>query len=104
MTERRGEDKCLILGSYGLWDAMSENTACNVATSCLRDDNSNGASGSDHVGRDRDPILLDDHDNEELFPVSKASVDAAALVCRLALGRGSSTDNISVMVVDFKRH
>ncbi|PON69975.1 Protein phosphatase [Parasponia andersonii] len=103
MTERKGEDKCLILGSYGLWDAMSENTACSVTASCLRDDKSDG-SGSDHVGQDRDPFLLDDHDGEELFPISKASVDATALLCRLALGRGSSTDNISVTVVDFKRH
>ena len=102
VTERSGEDECLILGNYGLWDVISEDTACNVATICLRDGKGSGSNVSQPAGG---PILLDDHHNEEelILPISMASVDAAALLCRLALGRGSTTDSSSVIVVDLKR-
>lgn len=96
VIERRGDqDECLILGSNGLWDVISEDTACNVTNICLRD----GHGGGSDVGPGGEPFLLDD-----LFPKSKASIGAAALLCRLALGRGSTSDSISVIVIDLKRH
>ncbi|KAL6196138.1 hypothetical protein ACLB2K_031753 [Fragaria x ananassa] len=35
-TEREGnEDECLILANHGIWDAISDDMACRVATTCL---------------------------------------------------------------------
>ncbi|KAK8515045.1 hypothetical protein V6N13_121995 [Hibiscus sabdariffa] len=36
ITERTSEDECLILGSDGLWDVVTNETACGVARMCLR--------------------------------------------------------------------
>ncbi|KAA8539491.1 hypothetical protein F0562_026183 [Nyssa sinensis] len=35
-TDRTAEDECLILASDGLWDVVSNETACSVARMCLR--------------------------------------------------------------------
>lgn len=75
ITERTVEDECLILASDGLWDVVSNETACGVARMCLR----SGQSSSD-----------------------QACTDASILLTRLALARHSS-DNVSVVVVDLKR-
>ncbi|EXC20870.1 putative protein phosphatase 2C 75 [Morus notabilis] len=103
ITERRVEDECLILASYGIWEVISNNTACHIATTCLRDENSTNSSnvplGEFNNKFRHDQILLD----EEVFSSKSSNIDAAALLCRLALGRGSS-DNMSAIVVDFKRH
>nr|BAI39596.1 protein phosphatase 2C AHG3 homolog [Solanum lycopersicum] len=74
ITERTVEDECLILASDGLWDVVSNETACGVARMCLR-----SGHNSDH-----------------------ACTDASILLTRLALARHSS-DNVSVVVVDLKR-
>ncbi|XP_055827947.1 protein phosphatase 2C 37-like [Solanum dulcamara] len=75
IKERTVEDECLILASDGLWDVVSNETACGVASMCLR----SGQSSSD-----------------------QACTDASILLTRLALARHSS-DNVSVVVVDLKR-
>ncbi|XP_042030021.1 probable protein phosphatase 2C 8 [Salvia splendens] len=36
VTDRTAEDECLILASYGLWDIVSDQTACGVARMCLQ--------------------------------------------------------------------
>ncbi|CAL9113535.1 unnamed protein product [Musa textilis] len=81
VTERSEEDECLILGSDGLWDVVTNDMACHVARMCLR------ASAPARVpGERRDG----------------ACSDAATLLTKLALARGSA-DNVSVVVVDLRR-
>ncbi|KAK6156187.1 hypothetical protein DH2020_010435 [Rehmannia glutinosa] len=75
ITGRTLEDECLILASDGLWDVVSNQTACGVARMCLK---SRSEESSD-----------------------QACSDASMLLTRLALARGS-TDNVSVVVVDLR--
>ena len=75
VTERTDGDECLILASDGLWDVVSNDTACGVARMCLR----------------ASPESSD-----------KACSDASILLTKLALARHSS-DNVSVVVVDLRR-
>ncbi|CAM0950974.1 unnamed protein product [Alopecurus aequalis] len=72
VTDRADGDECLILASDGLWDVVTNKTACEVARACLR------------RGRER------------------WCAEAAAMLTKLALTK-SSTDNISVIVVDLRR-
>lgn len=73
ITDRTAEDECLILGSDGLWDVVSNETACGVARMCLQSRN-DGAMCS----------------------------DASILLTKLALAR-RSMDNVTVVVVDLRR-
>ncbi|XP_047329372.1 protein phosphatase 2C 37-like [Impatiens glandulifera] len=75
VTDRTAEDEFLILASDGLWDVVSNETACAVVRMCLL----SGAGGGD-----------------------KACSDASIVLTRLALARHSS-DNVSVLVVDLRR-
>ncbi|PSS33131.1 Protein like [Actinidia chinensis var. chinensis] len=88
-TKRDPEDECLILASDGLWDVLSNDLACEVASECLREGSPRDAS--------RGLSAMPQKDDEEALYAS-----AAALLTRLALGR-KSADNISVIVVDLKR-
>ncbi|CAL9115139.1 probable protein phosphatase 2C 68 [Musa acuminata AAA Group] len=81
VTERSEEDECLILGSDGLWDVVTNDMACHVARMCLR-----ASSPARVPGERRDG----------------ACSDAATLLTKLALARGSE-DNVSVVVVDLRR-
>ncbi|KAL1535584.1 protein-serine/threonine phosphatase [Salvia divinorum] len=76
VTDRTAEDECLILASDGLWDVVSDQTACGVARMCL--ESRKGESSS------------------------QACSDASILLTRLALAR-HSTDNVSVVVVDLRK-
>ncbi|XP_050224974.1 probable protein phosphatase 2C 75 [Mercurialis annua] len=87
-TKREPGDECLILASDGLWDVLSSDLACEVASECLRE-------GSPTTRTQRE-----DEGAGALYP--SRSVLAAALLTRLALARRSA-DNISVIVVDLKR-
>lgn len=87
------QDECLILASDGLWDVVSSDLACNVATECLQ-------------GGINPPLPVANSDDPNAGPRTTDddqswSASAAALLTRLALGRKSS-DNISVIVVDLK--
>ena len=88
-TKRDPEDECLILASDGLWDVLSNDLACEVASECLREGSPSDVS--------RGLSAMPQKDDEGALYAS-----AAALLTRLALGR-KSTDNISVIVVDLKR-
>ncbi|KAJ6830841.1 protein phosphatase 2C [Iris pallida] len=74
VTERTAEDECLILASDGLWDVVTNETACGVVRMCLTAN----------------------------APSDKACADAAMLLTKLALARHSA-DNVSVVVVDLRR-
>lgn len=80
----RTEDDCLILASDGLWDVVSNETACSVAHMCLR-------GGQKGRGSHEDPAISD-----------KACMEASVLLTKLALARHSS-DNVSVVVIDLRR-
>ncbi|XP_016432630.1 putative protein phosphatase 2C 75 [Nicotiana tabacum] len=91
-TKREAEDDCLILASDGLWDVISNEMACEVASECLREE---------YPAEDHSFSPLVEGDNGGAI-YSSRSASAAALLTRLALGR-KSCDNISVIVVDLKR-
>ncbi|KAL8531142.1 hypothetical protein ACS0TY_007960 [Phlomoides rotata] len=84
-TERSVEDECLILASDGLWDVVSNETACGVARMCLK-------------GTGVAPLLPE----EEGESSDKACSDASMLLTKLALAR-RSTDNVSVVVIDLRK-
>lgn len=94
IMDRTAEDDCLILASDGLWDVVSNETACGVARMCLR-------------GRNRAPPRAAKELECEVEGVAsemsdKACSDASMLLTKLALAR-HSTDNVSVVVVDLRR-
>lgn len=74
-VNRKVNDECLILASDGLWDVVSNETASQIATVCVQ--------------------------GEAIF--FSPSESAASLLTRIATGR-NSTDNVSVIVVDFTRN
>ena len=94
VTERMDEDECLILASDGLWDVVNNETACQLARTCLRN---GGARGWREAPQ---PETAEDGIAEKS---DKACSDAALLLTKFALARNSS-DNISVVVVDLRRH
>lgn len=93
VTDRTVDDEFLILASDGLWDVVSNETACGVALMCLRGQkppspprSPGGNDGTTAAGECSD----------------KACSDASILLTKLALAR-HSTDNVSVVVVDLKK-
>lgn len=94
ITERSREDECLILASDGLWDVVSNETACAVARMCLKGKAPEGMGGGG--------------DNEwgsaagGEAALDKACSDASTLLTKLALARHSA-DNVSVVVVDLTK-
>jgi len=85
-TARTEEDECLILASDGLWDVISNQVACEVSRKCLA------------INSRRKPETSPSGCPE----VESPAANAAALLTKLALARGSS-DNISVVVVDLRK-
>ncbi|KAL3530798.1 hypothetical protein ACH5RR_010120 [Cinchona calisaya] len=83
ITDRTAEDECLILASDGLWDVVSNDTACRVARMCLK---GKGPAGCSPAGDENS---------------DKACSDASMLLAKLALARRSA-DNVSVVVIDLK--
>ncbi|CAL9120921.1 unnamed protein product [Musa acuminata var. zebrina] len=80
VTDRSEEDEFLVLASDGLWDVISSEMACRVIRKCMASPTGNnypsGIAGS-------------------------AARDAAAVLARLAISRGSF-DNVSVVVVELR--
>ncbi|KAK0597503.1 hypothetical protein LWI29_025986 [Acer saccharum] len=95
-TERDPEDECLIIASDGLWDVISSELACEMASECLREGHSEALAAIDLNGSPQ----MEDEGIGAMYPTK--GLMATALLTRLALGRQSS-DNISVIVVDLKR-
>lgn len=93
ITDRTVEDDCLILASDGLWDVVSNDTACGVAGMCLNKGkapvSSAAASMPENVAGGENP--------------DQGCADASMLLTKLALARRSS-DNVSVVVVDLRRN
>ncbi|KAE9596158.1 putative protein-serine/threonine phosphatase [Lupinus albus] len=90
VTGRSEEDECLILASDGLWDVVSNDTACGVVRTCLKAKQkavSPPGSPGNHMAAEGS---------------DKACSDASILLTKLALARHSS-DNVSVVVVDLRR-
>lgn len=87
ITDRTAEDDCLILASDGLWDVVSNDTACGVAGMCLK-----GNAGTENGSGNGDGLNFD-----------QACSDASMLLTKLALAR-RSYDNVSVVVVDLKNY
>ncbi|KAL1552760.1 protein-serine/threonine phosphatase [Salvia divinorum] len=81
VLSRTKRDAFLILASDGLWDVISNETACQVVRRCLdgRITRTNSCSSN-----------------------STRTMEAAAVLVELAIARGSH-DNISVVVVDLTR-
>ncbi|XP_050371024.1 probable protein phosphatase 2C 75 [Argentina anserina] len=97
ITERKGnEDECLILANHGIWDAVSDEMACRVATTSLTLDVEGTASAPGNNGRLYDPNTSDGE--TDMFFSSRTN-SAAAILCRLAVGRGSRSD-VSAIVVN----
>lgn len=88
ITERTAEDECLILASDGLWDVVSNDTACGVVRMCLRAQKTRGGDSADG-------------ESSAAENSDKACADASILLTKLALARQSS-DNVSVVVVDLR--
>ena len=97
VTDRTAEDDFLILASDGLWDVVSNDTACGVARTCLRGKAPAPASASASALASS---LADREARGE--NADKACSDASMLLTKLALARRSS-DNVSVVVVDLRR-
>ncbi|CAN4107017.1 unnamed protein product [Withania somnifera] len=93
ITERSDEDDCLILASDGLWDVVSNETACGVARMCLQSRRPSSPTRS--LGKDVTVTGAGESSD-------KACSDASILLTKLALAR-RSTDNVSVVVVDLRK-
>ncbi|CAL9244200.1 unnamed protein product [Arabidopsis halleri] len=100
VTDRVNGDDFLILASDGLWDVVSNETACSVVRMCLRGKVNGQLSSSPEMemtGLGAGNVVVGGGD----FP-DKACEEASLLLTRLALARQSS-DNVSVVVVDLRR-
>ncbi|CAH2069460.1 unnamed protein product [Thlaspi arvense] len=98
VTDRVNEDDFLILASDGLWDVVSNETACNVVRMCLGGKVKSGLSPSperDLAGAGT--VVIGGGEISD-----KGCEEASILLTRLALARQSS-DNVSVVVVDLRR-
>lgn len=92
IIDRTDGDECLILASDGLWDVVSNETACGVARMCMK------------AQSPPSPPRLPDMESvvSAVENSDKACSDASILLTKLALARQSS-DNVSVVVVDLRR-
>ncbi|KAL2541615.1 Protein phosphatase 2C 3 [Abeliophyllum distichum] len=93
ITDRTVEDECLILASDGLWDVVSNETACGVARMCLQ----SRKPPSPPRSPASDTTVTAGEESSD-----KACSDASILLTKLALAR-HSTDNVSVAVIDLRR-
>lgn len=85
---RARDDECLVLGSDGLWDVMTNEEVCEVARRRIL---------LWHKKNGTNPLL------ERGQGVDPAAQAAAEYLSSMALQKGSK-DNISVIVVDLKAH
>ncbi|URD79656.1 phosphatase 2C [Musa troglodytarum] len=89
VLDREEGDECLILASDGLWDVVSNETACDIARMCLQ--GGGGGDEEEEVAGEGDGGGGD-----------ATCSDAAVLLTKLALARHSA-DNVSVVVVDLRK-
>ncbi|GMI87167.1 ABA-HYPERSENSITIVE GERMINATION 3, ARABIDOPSIS THALIANA PROTEIN PHOSPHATASE 2CA [Hibiscus trionum] len=98
ITERTGDDECLVLGSDGLWDVVTNEMACRVTRMCLRAQK----PASPPMSPGSDAEVRGGGGGGGAESSDKACWDASILLTKLALARHSS-DNVSVVVVDLKK-
>ncbi|MCL7029734.1 hypothetical protein MKW94_028383 [Papaver nudicaule] len=96
VTDRTEEVEFMILASDGLWDVVSNDTACDIVRMCL----SNG-SGRVVCPRSSSSGIMKNVFGGGENP-DKACSDAAMLLTKLALARRSA-DNVSVVVVNLRK-
>lgn len=82
--DRTAEDEFIVLASDGLWDVVSNESACDAVRMCMRAQRS--TSSSRYRGSSSD----------------KSCSDASIVLTKLAMAKHSS-DNISVVVIDLRR-
>lgn len=101
VTERSNSDEFLILASDGLWDVLSNEKACQIVRTCLRTRNGKvRRAAAEEMGEAEAEAAQEEKAKMEPGS-SKACVDAAMLLTKVAMGR-QSADNISVVVVDLR--
>lgn len=98
VMERTADDECLILASDGLWDVVSNDTACGVARMCLRGKIRPPPEDAGAAAEPAPPAGMVGGERRS----DRACSDASLLLTKLALAR-HSTDNVSVVVVDLRR-
>ncbi|XP_010541411.1 PREDICTED: probable protein phosphatase 2C 78 [Tarenaya hassleriana] len=96
VSERTADDDFLILASDGLWDVVSNETACGVARMCLR--GKRRARPRPWPPCEAVEVAAETGDVES----DRACTEASMLLVKLALA-GHSSDNVSVVVVDLRR-
>ncbi|XP_031286216.1 probable protein phosphatase 2C 24 [Pistacia vera] len=107
IIDRTAEDDCLILATDGLWDVVSNDTACGVTRMCLRGKvrAPGTAAAKAKVTKSRPGFPAENEvgtTNNGWEKSDKSCSDAALLLTKLALAR-HSTDNVSVVVVDLRK-
>lgn len=98
IIDRTAEDDCLILATDGLWDVVSNDTACGLARMCLR-----GKVLAPDAAATSSPAEKEEEITNNGWEKSdKLCSDASLLLTKLALAKHSS-DNVSVVVVDLRK-
>ncbi|KAJ4790033.1 Protein phosphatase 2C-like protein [Rhynchospora pubera] len=105
VTETTEQDECLILATDGLWDVVSNEVACQLVSRCLRAAGPTTTTTSSNTEEEEDSHIENGSGNGEATAAGfdKACADAAMLLTELALAR-HTTDNVSVVVINLKRH
>ncbi|KAJ3700667.1 hypothetical protein LUZ61_004372 [Rhynchospora tenuis] len=102
VTETTEQDECMILATDGLWDVVPNEVACQLVSRCLRAADPTSSSSIEEEEHSR---IENGRGNGEAIAAGfdKACADAAMLLTKLALAR-HTTDNVSVVVINLKRH
>ncbi|XP_022133601.1 protein phosphatase 2C 3-like [Momordica charantia] len=93
VMDRTAEDEFVVLATDGLWDVVSNDTACEAVRTCMR------------AQRDRPTSSLAPSQSSPRgmgCSCDKTCSDASIVLTKLAMARHSS-DNISVVVIDLRR-
>ena len=100
--DRTAEDDCLIIASDGLWDVVSNETACVVARTCLRGKRHAPAPCSPRLVENNEAVGIPAGSSGSGEMSDKACSEASMLLTKMALARHSS-DNVSVVVVNLRK-
>ncbi|KAJ7012669.1 probable protein phosphatase 2C 24 isoform X1 [Populus alba] len=102
IMDRTAEDDCLIIASDGLWDVVSNETACVVARTCLRGKRHAPAPCSPRLVENNEAVGIPAGSSGSGEMSDKACSEASMLLTKMALARHSS-DNVSVVVVNLRK-
>ncbi|CAN6227290.1 unnamed protein product [Urochloa humidicola] len=99
ITHRMADDQCLILASDGMWDVISNETACHVTRQCLEYGNSPPIDSS---ATSSSITMATTTASSRGHGADSCCFKAASVLGRLALARGSA-DNIGIIVLDLRQ-